>query len=380
MRIAILTLPLHTNYGGILQCYALQTVLERMGHKVKVLDKPLYKRSYYIYWGLAILKRLIKKFILRRHVISILYAPFQFERNAVRKNTDRFIKEHIHKYIKRDWEKSLAKKIDVFIVGSDQVWRPTCAVNIDINVFFLSFLENSKVKRIAYAASFGLDNLSEYNESQIEKCATLLKKFDAVSVREDSAVKLCKEYFDVCAVQVLDPTLLLMSDDYIRLFKNINTEHSEGNLFVYILDKNEDKKSICDSLASEQNLSPFWINSSDEDDKYLPIEHRTKTSVEQWIRSFYDADFVLTDSFHGCVFSIIFHKPFVVIGNLGRGLTRVESLLNLLDLKDRLIFSSDDFSSRKNTLSCQIDYSTVDAKLRAYRDSALRFLKNSISK
>lgn len=378
MRIAILTLPLHTNYGGILQCYALQTVLERIGHKVKVLDKPLYKRSYYIYWGLAILKRLIKKFILRRPVISILYAPYQIERNIVQKNTNRFIKKYIHKYTKQTWNSSLARHFDAFVVGSDQVWRP--AYVTDVEKFFLSFVEDMDVIRMAYAASFGLDNLSEYNESQIQKCASLLKKFDAVSVREDTAVNLCKEYFGVDAVQMLDPTLLLTADDYVRLFKNETTVPSDGNLLVYILDKNKDKESICGCLASERNLNPFWLDSPDENNKDLPIESMIKMPVEQWLRSFYDADFVLTDSFHGCVFSIIFHKPFVVIGNMERGLTRMISLLNLLDLKERLLFSSNDLAVLKNALLSDIDYSEVDAKLQVCRESALTFLKSSISK
>lgn len=372
MKIAILTLPLHTNYGGILQCYALQTVLERMGYEVSVLHRPLYKRSYYIYWGLAILKRLIKKFILHKQVISILYAPFQI----ARKNTDRFIEKYIHKYIRRTWDNSLAKYFDAFIVGSDQVWRPAYA--IDVEQFFLSFLDDTIVKRISYAASFGLDDLCEYNDLQIEKCATLLKKFDAVSVREHSAVNLCKKYFGVDAVQILDPTLLLISDDYVRLLKKEITKPSEGNMLVYFLDKNEGKKSICDNLALERKLTPFWLDSPDEYNKNLPIERITKMSVEQWLRSFYDADFVLTDSFHGCVFSIIFHKPFIVIGNHERGLTRIESLLNLFDLNDRMILSEYDLTFKKINLLGDIDYTAIEEKLQVCRASALSFLKNSI--
>ena len=179
---------------------------------------------------------------------------------------------------------------------------------------------------------------------------------------------------------MLDPTLLLTADDYIKLFENGTTVPPDGNLLVYILDKNKNKESICDRLASERNLIPFWLDSPDEDNKDLPFERRTKMSVEQWLRSLYDAEFVLTDSFHGCVFSIIFHKPFVVIGNTERGLTRVISLLNLLDLKERLVHSNDDFVLRKNTLLSNIDYSVVDAKLLVYRESALNFLKCSINR
>ena len=225
-----------------------------------------------------------------------------------------------------------------------------------------------------------MDNLSEYNEPQIEKCATLLKKFDAVSVREDTAVNLCKEHFGVDAVQMLDPTLLLTKDDYIGLFSNDTAVSSKGKMLVYILDNSERKDSICDSLASEINLIPFWLDSPDQDHKKLPVEYRTKMPVEQWLRSFYDADFVLTDSFHGCVFSIIFHKPFVVIGNCERGLTRIESLLNLLDLNDRMVLLEDDLTSKKYKLQNNIDFTAVDSKLQACCESALNFLKYSIGK
>lgn len=110
MKIAILTLPLHTNYGGILQCYALQTVLERQGYDVKVLTKPLYTRTYYIIWFFAIIKRFFKRIFLGEK-ISILYAPYQLEIKNVRKNTNLFIDRYIHKYLTRSLSKKNIKKI-----------------------------------------------------------------------------------------------------------------------------------------------------------------------------------------------------------------------------------------------------------------------------
>ena len=116
MRIAIVTLPLHTNYGGILQCYALQTVLERMGHNVQVLTKPQYGRSYYIIYPLAVCKRLVKRFLLGKDV-AIFKAPHQ----VVRQHTDRFIHKYIHQYKKRVWTSKIASRFDAIIVGSDGV-------------------------------------------------------------------------------------------------------------------------------------------------------------------------------------------------------------------------------------------------------------------
>lgn len=367
MRIAILTLPLHTNYGGILQCYALQTVLERMGHDVKVLDKPLYKRSYYIYWGMAILKRIIKKLVLRQN-ISILYAPYQIERKIIRKNTDPFIKKYIHRFVKRRWNCSLAKYFDAFVVGSDQVWRPSYAKNVE--QYFLSFLRDSNTKRISYAASFGFDICDEYSFKQIETCSTLLKKFDAVSVREDSAVNLCKKYFGVNAVQMLDPTLLLSADDYIELIKCEYTEPFSGNMLVYILDKTDDKVAIANRIAAEKKLKPFWIDIS-SNDIMQKCGVKPFVSIAQWLRAFLDAEFVFTDSYHGCIFSIIFHKQFIAIGNEYRGLSRFTSLLDLFSLRNKLILTKDEYN---RVVFDEIDFKKIDVILNDWRKSAFDFL------
>lgn len=373
MRIAILTLPLNTNYGGILQCYALQTVLERMGHDVKVLDRPLYKRSYYLYWGLAIIKRLIKRFILRKKV-SILYAPYQIRRNILRANTRRFIRKYIHIYVKK-WNNNLANRFDAFVVGSDQVWRPAYAT---VDLFFLSFLKNTNVRRVSYAASFGLDNLSEYNELQIKKCASLLKKFDAVSVREDTAVKLCKDYCGVDAVQMLDPTLLLTAEDYMSIIRpNFLSSMDDGTMLVYILDKTDEKIALLNQIAKEKKLKPFWLDSPEDCDENNNIIMRAKMSVEQWLFFFFQADFVLTDSYHGCIFSIIFHKQFLALGNLDRGLCRFKSLFNQLSLNDRLILSKKSYEQLHSQIS-DIDFNAVDLLLNDKRKLAFDYLKDCL--
>lgn len=365
MKIGILTLPLHTNYGGILQCYALQTVLERMGHKVRVLSKPRYGRSYYIIYPLAVCKRLLKRFVLGKKV-AIFKAPLQI----IRQHTDRFIHRYIHQYTQRKWTAQIASHFDAIVVGSDQVWRPLYYQPIE--EAFLSFLGDAKIKRVAYAASFGVDHC-EYTEEQRKLCSSLLKKFDAVSVRESSGVQLCQEYFDTKAVQALDPTLLLSADDYRALIKKSKTQPSKGNLLVYMLDQTKEKEALVDRIAQAKGLTPFWMN-SDIDDETLPLKQRIKMPVEQWLRSFDDAKFVLTDSFHGCVFSIIFRKQFLAIGNKERGLSRFHSLLTLFSLQDRLILSPDEYKSNLSS----IDYDQVQARLQSLQAQSLSFLKTNL--
>lgn len=368
MRILILTLPLYINYGGILQCYALQTVLKRMGHCVKVLSKPQYGISYYWIYPLAVCKRLIKRYIFRKDV-DILKAPHE----VIRKNTDRFIKQYIDKYNCKNWTSEIIHKFDAVVVGSDQVWRPKYSQPIEFS--FLSFLGDSKIKRISYAASFGVDRC-EYTEEQLKICSFFLSKFDAVSVRETSGVDLCSIYFGVDAVQMIDPTLLLSADDYRKLINNAETKLPKGNMLVYILDKTENKINLVNKIAAEKGLIPFWLDSPDERNDKLPLKERMKMSVEQWLRSFDEAEFVLTDSFHGCVFSIIFKKQFLAIGNKERGLSRFSSLFKQLSLEERLIISFDEY---KGNLT-KINYDKLQDKLYFLQKQSILFLKTNLNK
>lgn len=365
MKIAILTLSLDTNYGGILQCYALQTVLRSMGYEVQVLTRPQYERTYYIIYPLALCKRLFKRFVLGKK-IAIFKAPHQI----IRQYTDRFIHQYIHQYTRRIWTSQIASCFNAIIVGSDQVWRPMYYQPIE--EAFLAFLGDADIKRVAYAASFGVD-YCEYTEEQRKNCSFLLKRFNAVSVRESTGVQLCRKYFDTQAIQVLDPTLLLSADDYKALIKKSKTQPSKGNMLVYMIDRTKEKEELVERIAQEKGLTPFWMSSETTDEK-LPLKQCIKMSVEQWLRSFDDAEFVLTDSFHGCVFSIIFRKQFLAVGNKKRGLSRFDSLLTLFSLQDRLILSPDKY---KNNLSL-INYNQVQGYLRFFQDQSFLFLKTSL--
>lgn len=371
MKIVILTLPLGGNYGGILQCYALQAVLQHMGHKVKVLSKPKYSYSYCIIYPLSILKRLFKRFFLGYNVS--IFKPFH---EIVSANIDVFVNRYFIKYTKRHWNSSISRQFDAVIVGSDQVWRPQYSESIEHS--FLSFLDGKNIKRISYAASFGVDEC-EYNKEQLKKCSSLLGQFDAVSVREASGIDICLNYFGVEAVQMLDPTLLLNVDDYCRLIDNADTYPVDGNMLVYILDDTEEKRHLIETVAKERGLLPFYIN-IDTEDSTVPLENRIKIPVEQWLRSFRDASFIFTDSFHGCVFSVIFRKEFIAIGNKARGLSRFRSLLELFSIDGRLILSKEEYENNRALLNEEIDYNTVYDTLNYERNRSYGFIKNSLSK
>lgn len=369
MKIAILTLPLHTNYGGILQAYALQTILERMGHEVCLIERrarptrlPLWKMPYS--YG----KRIIKN--LTGHPYPIFYEQKK-DREApiVAQNTNKFIKKYIKRLVVNEFTDIHQKDFDVIIVGSDQIWRPKYFPKIE--TAYLNFTKDWNIKRIAYAASFGTDEW-EYSTKQTQNCRHLISQFIAVSVREESGIDLCHKYLGTNAKQVLDPTLLLKTEDYISLFKSINVPKSSGNLLGYILDDTPEKISFISHIAKLQGLIPFHVDSKVEN-KIAPLSERIQPPLEKWLRGFYDAEFVITDSFHACVFSILFHKPFLVIGNKERGMSRFQSLLSMFGLEDRLV----DVHSQIN-LHAKIDWNAVDDILKKKREEARRFLTNSL--
>ena len=163
------------------------------------------------------------------------------------------------------------KDFDAIIVGSDQVWR-TC-YNPQIENAFLDFAKEWKhVRRIAYAPSFGIDEW-EYSEEQTQKCRQLVQKFDAVSVREVSGVKLCREYLGVEAKHVLDPTMLLDKEDYLYLISRAEVVRHSNTLLQYVLDKNEDRVAIEGIGKNEQVI----IDSS----RYVQEEDRIKINEDR---------------------------------------------------------------------------------------------------
>lgn len=368
MRIGILTLPLHTNYGGILQAYALQSVLERMGHEVVVFDRPYKYKISFLKKIIAYPKRFICKYVFRKKSVIVKIEQHATHVNCVkRKNTQPFIDKYINRLEITDFDTLNSEDFDAIVVGSDQIWRPK--YNPKIENAFLDFAKEWKIKRIAYAPSFGVD-FWEYNDEQTEICKELLKMFDAVSVREQSAVEQCQKYLNHNAEWVLDPTMLLNSEDYIKLFKEENTSHSDGNLLDYILDRDDKKVALICEIATQTGTKSFRLNSRVEDYS-APLEERVQPAVEKWLRGFYDAKYVVTDSFHACVFSILFRKQFYVVANKERGMSRIDSLLGYFGLTERIIDKASDCIELSN-----IDYDAVYDRLNVMREKSMKFLIN----
>lgn len=374
MNIGVISLPLHNNFGGILQAYALQKVLRDLGHNAVLIDKSRYVslgpwyRKYPIYIKNVLLKYIMRQKVVVRPDVEINKIP-----KTIAQHTEPFIDKYIKRIYTKDFSNIKKNKFDAFVIGSDQVWRPQY-FGQRIENAYLDFAKEWNIKRIAYAASFGTEEW-EYSDEQTANCATLLKKFNAVSVRESSATKLCNDKLGTDAQHVLDPTMLLEKEDYIKLFEDAGTNKSDGNLFCYILDESTEKAIIIDSVAKRKGLTPFHVNSK-YDDPNAPIEKRIQEPVEKWLRAFYDAEFVITDSFHACVFSIIFNKQFIVYGNKERGYARFESLLRLFSLEERIVSSLDDINRIVNK---PIKWDKVNSIHSQHKVTSIEFLKKEFA-
>lgn len=374
MKIGIVTQPLVNNYGGLLQNFALQTVLRNLGHDAITIDQRVFppeKPIVFIYRNASVFVRNIVKTILRRGEIKEL--PYFRKRKVSypsieNKNfIDQYIKHTPIVYGKKQTRKLCRQMgINAYIVGSDQVWRKNMNSRMANN--FLDFTEEQNVVRISYAASFGIDKWN-FSKSETSKFKSYLKKFNAVSVRETSAVKLCRKYFEVDATCVLDPTLLLKATEYNKILE-VDSESNEKFLFAYMLDMTEEKKRFISNIADQRKLNVKLVSLASNSSESIP-------SVQKWLSLFRNSDFVICDSFHGMVFSIIYHKDFLAISNSGRGNARFYSLLELLGLDSRLVNEKQTESYENNSVQT-IDWNMVDNKLEDLRSASIKFLQNNL--
>ena len=370
MKIGIITLPLRTNYGGILQAYALQKILLQMGHdaylieKESVYDLPNWKKPFV--YG----KRLLKIIIGKKTPI-FLEKELAKNKPIIEQHVRQFIKNNINKVEYKSFKFVGSKEYDAFIVGSDQIWRPKYFGTRNITDAYLAFAKNWNVKRIAYAISFGSSEW-EYTNKQTSECKKLIELFNAVSVREYTGVNLCKNHFSISAELVLDPTLLLTKEDYIQFFQSSLNNPRKGDVFCYFLDKTSQKTLFTKRIAENENLTLFYIEQMTQSINTSTL-YRICPPIEDWLKCFYDASLVITDSFHACVFSIIFQKPFIALGNHERGLARFQSLMKLFSTEDRLITSYDIKPTFK-----EINWNDINSTLNILRQKSLAFLKNAI--
>lgn len=337
MRIAVISLPFHSNYGGILQSYALQNVLEAMGHEVTVINKNRYP-CYPLKSKIVILLRWVLN-SMRNGKFYRLSVPWKDGDNfeTINKYTAQFVKNNINTRTVNLLTDILSEEYDCIIIGSDQVWRRSYFASnwgTSITNAFLAFSLGWNIKRISYAASFGVDNLNEYTQEEVQQCARLIKLFNAISVREDGGQRICEKDFGITVTKMPDPTFLLNREDYEKLIPHIN--YKTADLFYYVLDSTPNIESLINKIEKIFAWRSFHVNARVNDEN-IPAKQRVQRPVEEWLNAIRSCQAVVTDSFHACVFSIIFNKPFLVVLNKERGACRFTSLLSEFGLEERIV-------------------------------------------
>ncbi len=243
--------------------------------------------------------------------------------------------------------------------------------------YFLGFADNKRVKKISYAASFGSE-VWDCSEKHTIEIRHLLSDFTSVSVREKSAINICKKHFNIHAEQVIDPTLLLDKDDYLKLISGYKISDNKNKLLSYILDLDASKNRIINKLSNSLQLDTLSVCAKEYFNikKFYRIYKSIHPSVEEWLSGFSNCNYVITDSYHGVIFSLIFNKQFIAIGNEKRGIDRFISLLGPLNLEHRLICSVDDLS--RELMIDKINYTEVNKLIEIYKDKSKDFLLSNI--
>lgn len=355
MKIGILTFHRAINYGAVLQAYALRKKLEMMGNEVEIIDYicPKIRSDYLPEFS-------IKK-SLKTSLNQLISAPFLLRR---RKKFFSFITNNLVMSEMHETANNIEEKYDMIITGSDQVWQYNLTGNDDI--YFLKDFED--VVKVAYAASFSLKN-NKISERQFN----MLKSLDFISVRERENADFLKRKMGRYVDTVCDPTFLLSKKEWEQLshqmrpkYKNyvlaFNVLKTNGMLeFAFNLAKSSGKQLIVLTTSVQRKVKGKYIRTAD------PIE---------FLSLIENADFIVTNSFHGTAFSIIFQKEFFVetIANGGIINTRVLNLLDSLHIRGRSI------ENRKNREFDSIDYQQIQPYKENLSKYAVSFLSECLTK
>ena len=337
----IKTITFHNayNYGAMLQTYALQNKIKNLGYETEVIDflsEELTKEYK------------VKLFNFSNGIKSFISSLTSYQiRKKRAKIFEKFLKEKIKltkkRYFTMEDLRKDSENFEMCITGSDQVWNPAIVYS---PAYFLDFGNErmKRMKRISYAASFGQEKiLKEYEE----KVGEHLKKFNCISVREKSGINLVKELSGENAVQVLDPVFLLSKDEWKKLDNNIvkDFDLEDGYVLVYSMEKNSLIMEIAEKLKKYLDKPIVVIHSSYGITTQIEILKSKNINIpvagpQEFVTLFAGADCIVTNSFHGTAFSIIFDKPFLSVPHSTRN-TRLQSVLELLKLEERFISTDD---------------------------------------
>lgn len=358
MNIGIITFHGALNFGSALQAYALRTALVNEGHKVRIIN---YRALDYEQYSLIQVRhpRTLLRTLTHWKSFHSRWAAFNSFANDYFSLTDKAYSSNEEGALAE-----LATEFDCFICGSDQIWNLDCTRGV-VEPFFLSFAGDKR--RIAYAPSLAHTSFKPENFDQ-ELVASLLSKFDYLSVREEETLSLFQPLVDKPIDVVLDPTLLLGASDYADM--SVKAVVDGEYAFLYLLrDCSELIESAC-RMTLDSGVRFAYVS-----DRDLPIPNSINLfgiGPREFISLIAHASLVLTNSFHATVFSVLFHKPFRVFATDKSG-ARMRDLLYNLGISERCV-----------SLVCAdgiapVDWGKVDLALGGFREHSWQYLRKALS-
>lgn len=343
----------HENFGGCLTYFALERTIKSLGYSVIMIQEALG------YPG---------RYVIPDHGIAMQFAKKQYNCSPQVDVND------LSKF---------NKICDIFMVGGDQLWNNRIVFSKEDS--FLSFAENSKTK-LSYSTSFGS---ADFNPPQsfLEATKPLLKRFDGVSVREDYAVEIAKKFYNVDATQVIDAVFLPDLQEY-RLAANDADVQLPKNKYLaaFILNPTEAKRKQIEQIAKKLELEVVCIPDAavayhqSFNEVFKGMKILSPLSVSNFLKTYDNASYIITDSFHGTCMSYIFRKPFSVYFNKARGVDRFISLMNILDLNSRRIYEeqSEEQLRANDQIDFNIDWTSADNNVSREKAFSLDWLKNTL--
>ncbi|HHP0481231.1 TPA: polysaccharide pyruvyl transferase family protein [Vibrio campbellii] len=363
MKVGIITIHNVSNYGAVLQAYALKELVKTK-YDVNVIDydnRHVSKSLDYVRFGASVHSCLgmvkdIFRILPRVRVIPKFKSFISQEMDLVPYTADKI------------------RKYDVLVSGSDQIWNPAC-VSRDktfIPEYFLSFASEAQ-KKVAYASSCGA---YEYSPSEEKILNKYLDSYDALSTRESKASEYLSSLTGRSVMHVLDPTLLLKKSDWLERLGDNKFRQGEY-ILLYVIKKTPLLKQVINRLKENLGIRVILCEQGLHFDTVVD-EHIRDAGPRDFISLFNNAKFVVTDSFHGTTFSLIFNKPFFSVSP-GANVNRISSLLEVVGLESRIIHNENSLQEIDSS-SCELDFTDANKRLDVERQKSKKFLFSSLEK
>ena len=359
MKIGIITFQNAVNYGAVLQTYALQHTIEKSGGNSEIINYQC-KKINYMYDPFP------QTTNIRKVLSNIIWYKKKKKKKLAFENFEKkYLKVTDKKYYNKENLEETNAMFDIFISGSDQVWR---AESTDFDTtYFLDFVKDNN-KKYSYAASFGSDKIED---KYIEKYRHLLKGYKELSVREEQGQVIIENLLHRESRVDLDPTFLVDKDEWKKIEKK--PEEKEKYIILFIIRKSEKIFRFAENLAKEKGYKLIYI--SNDRKKDVDATYIGGISPEEWLGYIDNAEYIVTNSFHGVAFSIIFNKKFFLELQPypAKANSRLENIMDMFSLRNREILNG-----KNDYINEEIDYKSVEKLIQDRRSLSIEYLEKII--